>query len=233
MDIALIRGTLAEFLGTFTLVFVGAASVIIAPIFGLAAPAFAHGLIVTGLIYTYGHFSGAQFNPAVTCGLLVGGKQTILTSLVYMVAQLVGGVVATFTLMVLIGGAESVYLPEAIAGVGFNFGQTTGYLTAEAIWQAATIEAILAFLLVSTIFQAAVYGKAGTLAGVAIGLTLAALIFAAGPLTGASINPARTFGPALAAGNLSYVVPYFVGLFAGGALAGLLHGYVLVPEDAS
>lgn len=233
MDNALVKGTLAEFLGTFTLVFVGAAAVVVAPLFGIVAPALGHGLVLVGLIYAYGHFSGAQFNPAVTLGLLVGGKQNALTSLVYMVAQFVGGIVAAFVLVALIGGADSAYLPEAIAGAGFNFGQTTGFLTDAAVWQAAGIEALLAFLLVSSIYQAAVYGKAGNLAAVAIGFTLAALIFATGEMTGASVNPARTFGPALAAGNLSYVLPYFVGLFAGGALAGLLHGYILVPEDAS
>ncbi|MCA9888574.1 MAG: aquaporin [Anaerolineae bacterium] len=234
MDNKLVKGTLAEFLGTFTLVFVGAAAVVVAPLFGIVAPALGHGLVLVALIYAYGHFSGAQFNPAVTLGLLVGGKQDVMTSIVYMVAQFVGGIVAAFVLVALLGGgANSAVLPEAIAGSNFNFGQTTGFLTAPAVWQAAGVEAILAFLLVSTIYQAAVYQRAGNLAGVAIGFTLAALIFATGAMTGASVNPARTFGPALAAGDLSYVVPYFVGLFAGGAIAGLLHGYVLVPDDAS
>jgi glycerol uptake facilitator-like aquaporin len=77
------------------------------------------------------------------------------------------------------------------------------------------------------VYQAAVYGKAGNLAGVAIGFTLAGSILAGGVLTGASLNPARTLGPALAAGDLSYVLPYFVGLFGGGIIGGLVHGYVL------
>ena len=89
---------------------------------------------------------------------------------------------------------------------------------------------MLVFFLLSAIYQGAMYSKAGNDAAIAIGVTLAALIFAAGGMTGASVNPARTLGPALTSGNLSYVIPYFVGLFAGGAIAGAVHGYVLTPE---
>lgn len=90
----------------------------------------------------------------------------------------------------------------------------------------------MAFFLVSAVFQAAVYGKAGPVAGVAIGFTLAGCILAGGAYTGASVNPARTLGPALLAGNLDYVLPYFVGLFAGGAVAGLLHSRIF-PDRAA
>jgi len=225
------RGFLAELLGTFTLVFVGAAAVVVAPVFGIVAPALGHGLVLVGLIFAYGHISGAQFNPAVTLGLLVGGKQDVTTSIAYMIAQFIGGIIAAFVLVFALGGAENTALLAFVGDAGFNYGQTTGFLTADFVWNAAIIEAILAFLLVSTIYQAAVFGKAGNNAAIAIGLTLAALIFATGAMTGASVNPARTLGPALAAGDLSYVVPYFVGLFAGGAVAGALHAYVLAPTD--
>jgi len=90
----------------------------------------------------------------------------------------------------------------------------------------------MTFLLVSAIYQTAVYEKAGNLAAVAIGVTLAALILAGGPPTGASYNPARTLGPAMAAGNLSYLFPYFVGTFGGGVLGGIIHGIILKPEQA-
>ncbi|PJF27494.1 MAG: hypothetical protein CUN52_14460, partial [Phototrophicales bacterium] len=102
-------------------------------------------------------------------------------------------------------------------------GETTGTLTTSNIWQAALFEAILTFFLVSTVFQAGIYGKAGNMAGLAIGFTLIGLILAGGIFTGASLNPARTFGPAVVAGNLSYLLPYFLGIFGGGAVAGLLH----------
>ena len=227
----LFRESLAELIGTFVLVFVGSAAVLVAPVFGVTVPALAHGLILVGLIYTYGHISGAQVNPAVTLGLLVGGKQSLIKSGVFIVVQLIGGIIAAVVLVAVV--------PQENAGVtaflgenAYNFGQTKGFLTDSAVWSAAILEAILTFLLVSAVYQAAVYGRAGHLAGVAIGFTLAASIFAGGALTGASLNPSRTLGPALVAGDTAYLIPYLVGIFAGGAMAGFVHSYVL-PSDAT
>jgi len=223
---------LAELIGTFVLVFVGSAAVLVAPVFGVVVPAFAHGLILCALIYTYGHISGAQVNPAVTLGLAVGGQQDWTKSTYYMVAQFIGGVVAAAVLVAV--------FPQENAGVAgflgenaYNFGQTTGFLTGDSVWTAAVYEAILTFFLVSAVFQAAAYGQAGKLAGIAIGFTLAASILAGGPATGASLNPSRTLGPALIAGDTSYLIPYLIGIFGGGIIAGLLHGNILKPEDES
>lgn len=209
------KALIAEFLGTFTLVFVGAAAVTVAGTAGgVPVAALAHGLILVGLIYAYGHHSGAHFNPAVTVGLLVGGKIDAVKAALYIVVQFVASIVAAGVL-------------SAIVGAETGLGQTTGSLTASNVGAAALFEAILTFFLVSTIYQAAVYDKAGNLAPVAIGLTLAGSILAGGVYTGASLNPARTLGPALVAGDLTYVLPYFIGIFAGGALAGLLHSQLL------
>lgn len=228
MDNELMRESLAEFIGAFVLVFVGSAAVLVAPIFGVVVPALAHGLVLCGLIYTYGHISGAQVNPAVTLGLTVAGQQDAAKSAYYIVAQFIGGIIAALALV-------SVF-PQDNAGVAaflgdnaYNFGQTTGFLTQDSVWTAAAYEAILTFFLVSAVIQAAAFGKAGQLAGVAIGFTLAASILAGGPATGASLNPARTLGPALVAGDTSYLIPYFIGIFGGGIVAGLLHGYLLQP----
>lgn len=226
----LYRETLAELIGTFALVFVGSAAVVVAPVFGVVVPALAHGLILVGLIYTYGHISGAQFNPAVTLGLWVGGAQEARKSVIFMAAQFVGGIIAALVLVAVLPQDN----PELVSFLGdnaYNFGQTTGFLTENAVWTAAFYEAILTFFLVSAVFQAAAYGRAGKLAGVAIGLTLAASIFAGGPATGASLNPSRTLGPALAAADTSYLLPYLVGIFAGGAIGGLVHGNILVSEE--
>ncbi len=226
----LVRESLAEFVGTFTLVFVGAASVIIAPIYGLLVPAFAHGLIVIGLIFTFGHISGTQINPAVTIALFVGKKQNARKSAIFITVQLIGGIIAAITLTVLFPPNN----PEVLVflnDVPYNFGETKGFLTENLIWQAAIYEALLVFLLVTAIYQTAVYGKAGNLAAVAIGLTLTALILAGGPATGASINPARSLGPALIAStsgeSIAYIIPYFIGLFGGGAIGGLVNTYIL------
>ncbi len=226
----LFKESLAELIGTFVLVFVGGAAVLVAPVFGVLVPALAHGLILVALVYTYGHISGAQVNPAVTLGLLIGGKQELNKSLAYMLAQFIGGIIAAVVL-------TAVFPQDNAAVVGFlgeaayNFGQTTGFLTADSVWTAAIYEAILTFFLVSAVFQAAVYGHAGKLMGVAIGFTLAASILAGGPATGASLNPARTLGPALVAGDTSYLIPYLIGIFAGGAVAGLLHGMILTSDE--
>ena len=230
MSDELYRESLAELIGTFVLVFVGSAAVLVADVFGVLVPALAHGLILVALVYTYGHISGAQVNPAVTLGLLVGGKQDLNKSLVYMLAQFIGAIIAAIVL-------TAVFPKDNAAVVGFlgdatyNYGQTTGFLTADSVWTAAIYEAILTFFLVSAVFQAAAYGRAGKLAGVAIGFTLAASILAGGPATGASLNPARTLGPSLVAGNTSYLIPYLIGIFAGGAIAGLVHGNILTSDE--
>ncbi len=230
MSDELFKEGLAELIGTFVLVFVGSAAVLVAPVFGVLVPALAHGLILVALVYTYGHISGAQVNPAVTLGLLVGGKQDLNKSLVYMLAQFIGAIIAAIVL-------TAVFPKDNAAVVGFlgdatyNYGQTTGFLTADSVWTAAIYEAILTFFLVSAVFQAAAYGRAGKLAGVAIGFTLAASILAGGPATGASLNPARTLGPSLVAGNTSYLIPYLIGIFAGGAIAGLVHGNILTSDE--
>lgn len=217
----LIQESLAELVGTFILVFVGSFAVTVAPQFGVVVPALGHGLILVGIIYTYGHISGAHVNPAVTAGLLVGGKVGLTKAIYYWVAQFVGAIIAAVLLVIIV--------PEA-ARSGWNFGQTTGSLTADYVWSAALFEAVLTFLLVSTVYQAAVYGKAGNLVGLAIGFTLAGCILAGGAYTGASLNPARTFGPALVAGDFSYIVPYFIGIFGGGIVAGLVHTNIFKSE---
>jgi MIP family channel proteins len=214
MNDATLRAALAELVGTFVLVFVGGFAVASGQ--GVVVAALAHGLILVAIIYMYGHISGAHVNPAVTAGLLVGGKLGITRAIFYWVAQFVGAIIAAVVLNIIVSGAAA-------------DGQTTGSLTAGTPWSAALFEAVLTFFLVSTVYQAAVYGKAGNAAGIAIGFTLAGSILAGGTYTGASLNPARTFGPAVVAGDLSYLVPYLVGIFGGGIIAGLVHSIVFKP----
>ena len=224
------RELLAELIGTFVLVFVGAAAVLVAPIFGVVVPALAHGLILVALIYTYGHISGAQVNPAVTLGLAIGGQQDWTKSAYYIVAQFIGGIIAA-AVLAMVFPQDNAAVAGFLGENAYNFGQTKGFLTADSVWTAALYEAILTFFLVSAVFQAAAYGNAGKLAGVGIGLTLAASILAGGPATGASLNPARTLGPALIAGDASYLLPYLIGIFGGGIVGGLVHGNILKPTD--
>lgn len=218
MNNTLLRAAIAELLGTFTLVFVGVAAVASGQ--GVAVAALGHGLVLCGLIFAYGYISGAHFNPAVTAGLLVGRQITLERAAYYWVAQLIGGVAAAVLANILIPN-------------GAQLGQTVGSLTANSVWTAALFEAVLTFLLVSAIYQSAVFGKIGHLAALAIGLTLAGCILAGGTYTGASLNPMRTLGPALVAGDLSYLVPYLIGIFAGGIIGGLLHVAIFRPDASA
>jgi MIP family channel proteins len=212
-----LKESIAELVGTFTLVFIGGYAVVVADT--VIIPALAHGLILVGIIYTYGHISGAHVNPAVTLAQLITRYITVDRAVVYMVAQFIGAIVAALLIVVI--------APDT--GAGFNYGQTKGTLTDDHLWQAVLLEAVLTFFLVSAVFQAGVHEKAGFLAAVAIGFTLAGSILAGGVLSGASLNPARTLGPALTAGEFDYVIPYFIGIFGGGAVGGLLQGTILAP----
>ena len=215
---------LAEFIGTFALVFVGAAAGVYSGSLGLLGIALAHGLTLAVFAYAYGHISGTHINPAVTLGLAANGNIKWSDAVVYWFAQLLGAVAAAFTLHLFLNPLS----PAAIAGAA-----TTGGLTADFPWHALGVEALLTFFLVNTVLHTAVDGKAGPFAGLAIGTTLAIAIIAGGPLTGASLNPARSFGPALVMyvvdkGNsdvLSYMfyLIYFVGPFIGAILAVLLY----------
>lgn len=212
---SLLKMTLAEFVGTFILVFLGGAAVASGQ--PVVVPAFAHGLTVLAMAYAYGHISSTVINPAVTLGLLVTGKIKVDKAIAYIVAQFAGGLLAALVL-------------SAILGTN-NVGPTTGSLTATNVWGAAAFEFVLTFILVTTIFQTAVFGKAGNHAGLAIGFVLAACILAGGTYTGASLNPARTLGPALVSGDLSYVLPYMIGLFGGGVVGALVQQYVFGPVE--
>lgn len=224
----LTRDALAELIGTFTLVLIGAgAGALGQPVWVVAL---AHGLALVSIIYTYGHVSGAHVNPAVTLGLLIGRHIDITRAAFYWVAQFVGGILAALVIKVFVPIGLNV-TPLA------SLGETTGALTGPYLLQACVIELILTFLLVSVVTHAAVFGKAGQVAGLGIGLTLAAAILFGWPLTGASLNPARTFGPAIVSGNTSYVFAYLVAIFLGGALAGLVQNTIFdarpTPENVS
>lgn len=204
----------AEFVGTFTLIFIGAGAGAVSG--DLVAVALAHGLVIVALAYAFGDLSGLHINPAVTVGLWAGGKVDSTTAVSYIITQLLGGVAGAAVLAFVLGGTSS------------GLGATTLAAGVTPV-QGLVLETILTFLLVNTIYHTAVSGKAGDMAPVAIGLTLVFCILMGGPLSGASLNPARTLGPALLTGNFANIWLYFIGPPLGGVLAGLLHNYVLRP----
>ncbi|HJQ14960.1 MAG TPA: aquaporin, partial [Anaerolineales bacterium] len=202
---------IAELIGTFALVFIGGAIGLYDA--GLLAVALAHGLTLAVFMYVFGHISGTHINPAVTFGLALNGTVTWAEAAVYWVAQFAGAVLAGFALSNIVG---------LVNAEAFGAAQTTGVLTQRFPYYALGVEALLTFFLVTTILHTAVAGKAGPMAGWAIGITLTIAILAGGPLTGASLNPARTFGPAVVAGTarngMMYLI-YFLGPLLGAAIA--------------
>lgn len=197
----------AEFIGTFALTFIGAGAGVANA--GLLGVALAHGFTLAVFAYAYGDISGTHVNPAVTFGLALKGVVKWGQAVFYWIAQFLGAIFAGWLLKMFAGD---------ISG-----GATVGSLTTSAPVLAMVVEAVLTFFLVNTILHTAVAGKGGQFAGWAIGTTLAFAILAGGPLTGASLNPARTFGPAVfalpsIANPFTYVI-YFFGPLIGAALA--------------
>lgn len=206
------RLLISELVGTFALIFIGAGAVVTTG--NIVAIAVSHGLVVAAFAYAYGHHSGSHINPAVTFGMLVAGETSIGTAMGYWIAQFLGGILGALALSFLVvGGAES--------GLG-----ATVLASGISPIQGLIIEAILTFFLVNTIMNTAVSGKAGSFSGLAIGLTLVFCILMGGHLTGASLNPARSFGPALLTGNLGQLWLYFVGPLLGASAAALLYRVV-------
>ena len=177
---------LAELIGTFLLTFIGGAAIINGGS-GLIGIALAHGLTIALVICSLGHISGAHINPAVTIGFLITGKIEAKDALIYILSQLIGAMLAAYSLKVFVPGAM-----EASLG-----GQSISPNVS--IVAAIFIEFVLTFFLVTAIFGTAVddRGTFSAVAGFGIGLVVTVDILAGGPFTGASMNPARSFGPAI------------------------------------
>jgi MIP family channel proteins len=222
MSNPLTKALVAEFIGTFALIFIGAGAGALG-IGGLVGVAFAHGLVIVGFAYAYGHISGTHINPAVTLGLLAAGKIDAAKAAAYVVVQILGGLVGAFTLRWVLGGVVGGLGATTLAQNLVIGGSTVSITPLIGL----VLEAILTFFLVNTILNAAVSGRAGGHAGLAIGMTLTFAILMGGPLTGASLNPARSIGPALASGNTTDLWVYLVGPVLGAVVAGLLYRGVL------
>jgi glycerol uptake facilitator protein len=213
----------AEFLGTLFLVFFGAAAGTHA-VGGLVGVALAHAFALALAVWIFGSVSGAHVNPAVTLSLAIKSRLTWMEAGLYIVAQLLGAVVAALLLWAVFGG-------DGIdAGLG-----ATHVTEGASVGGALVAEIIGTFLLVTAVYMFAVKERIpGGFAGLGIGLALGAAILAVGPISGASLNPARTFGPELIlafGGNSDWsnIWIYLVGPIVGGALAVFAHD-ALFPE---
>jgi aquaporin Z len=214
------KALVAELVGTFALVFIGAGAGAIGA-GGLVGVAFAHGLVVVAFAYAYGHISGTHVNPAVTVGVWAAGLMDAGRAVSYIVFQLLGGVLGALALRFALGGAESGLGDTTLADAA-AVGQTVVKVTPA---MGLFVEGLLAFFLVNTVLHT---GDAKTEhAGLAIGLTLVFNILMGGPLTGASFNPARTLGPAIAADVYDDLWVYFAGPALGALAAAALWRYFL------
>ena len=214
---------LAEFIGTFSFVFIGAGTAAVvgggAGLSGITAVAFAHGLTIMAFAFAYGSVSGGHMNPAVTVGVLVAGAMGAGEAIGYIVSQLIGGVAGALLLSVVLGGAETGVGMPALAH-DLTLGATSLTITPAAGF---TIETMLAIFLVTIVLSTAVAGRAGNLAPLAIGMTLTLNILMGGALTGAPFNPARALGPMVATGNFNDAWLYLTAPIVGAIIAAILH----------
>ncbi|WP_406657641.1 MIP family channel protein [Methanolobus sp. ZRKC2] len=220
-----LRKYLAEFIGTFALVFIAAGSNAVDHLsygsLGLTGMAIATGVTVMVMIYAVGHISGAHINPAVTISMAVTKKMGIRDCFAYIMSQVAGACVASILLLKIFPSSVNTVNLGATS-LGANVGPETGIL----------IEALLTFLLVFTIFGVAVDSRSPPgIAGFAIGAFVLLAILFGGPVTGASMNPARSFGPALIAGYWADHLVYWIGPIIGGIIAAVLYDNVFIQES--
>ena len=217
---------LAEFLGTFWLVFGGCGSAVLAAAFpdlgiGFAGVALAFGLTVLTMVYAVGGISGGHFNPAVTVGLTVAGRLPARDLVPYVIAQLIGAVVASAILYVVASGKADFSLANGFAANGYGDHSPGGY----PLSSAALIEIVLTFMFIMIILGATHGRVPAGFAGIAIGLALTLVHLISIPVTNASVNPARSTGPALFVGGwaLQQLWLFWVAPIAGAILAGIAH----------
>jgi len=227
------RPCIAELIGTFALVFIGAGAVCADSYLinvqgafggiGLLGIALAHGLVLAIAVSATGHISGGHINPAVTAGFLVTGRITRTLGVFYMLSQLVGAIIASLLLKAIF--PESAWQPVNLGTPAL--GVDTSY------WDGVLLELILTFFLVFTVFAVAVDERAPkNIYGFAIGLVLTFDILAGGPISGAAMNPARALGPALVSGFWDNHLVYWLGPLLGGMAAALIYNYLLLEKKS-
>jgi aquaporin Z len=218
----------AEFIGTFSLVLFGCGSAVIAatsrvgPIgIGLLGISIAFGFAVVAMAYAIGGISGCHINPAVTIGVLTAGKMTAKDAIAYIIAQCLGAILGAAILYLIASGRPEFTLPEW--GLGAN-GWGEGYLGNYNILSAFVIEAVMTFLFIFVILGTTSKFGNSAMAGLAIGVTLMLIHLVTIPVTGTSVNPARSLGPALLSGGkaLAQLWLFFVAPILGAVIAALV-----------
>jgi len=216
-----VRAIIAEALGTFVLVGLGSLSIVALAAYGTFPPIltvpFGFGLALMTGIAMFGHVSGGHFNPAVTLAAWIDRRLDWMSAVGYVVAQFVGAILASMMVLLL-------FSKEAVTA-------TLNVPAAGAVpdTNAFVIETILTTVFVAVILT--ITNRAPSLAVLVIPLTLVMIHFVGIPLTGASVNPARSLGPAIIAGNYEHIWVYLTAPFAGSVLGWLIYRFVSMPED--
>ena len=225
------RNWFAEAIATYALVFFGPLSIILSVVaFGdglsiesIIMISLGHGAVIGLMVYAFGHISGAHINPAVTIPMMITKKISVQDGIGYIIFQLIGAIVAALSLKAI--------LPELGAKVNFGTQGGPSELLNSSIMAGIAVEIILTFFLVTVIFLTAVHKKAPAgIHGISIGGMVFLLHLVGVPLTGASMNPARTFGPALVSGFWELHWLYWVAPIIGGIIAGVIMNYVFVNK---
>ena len=209
---------IAEFVGTFVLVLIGC-GVAVATSANIVATALAFGIAIIAMAYSIGNVSGCHVNPAVSLGFLLTGQMKVKDFIWYVVAQVLGA---------LAGAAILGVLFNSFANLGANAYAAEGMLATN-VWIALLIETILTFIFVVAILGVTSKKEYANIAGIVIGLTLVLVHLIGISFTGTSVNPARSFGPALLQGGeaLVQVWVFILSPLVGAALASLFHKYVI------
>ena len=213
-----LRRGVAEFLGTFTLIFIGGGAGIVSHS-DIVAVALANGLAIGIMVTNLGHISGGHFNPAITLGFVATRRITLSLAAVYWFVQLLGATCAAFLLRW--------FFTEFAVKLTAPRPNTTDA-------KAYVLEAVMTLFLVWAVWATAVdpRGAFKAIAGLAIGLTITIDVFVGGPVTGAAMNPARAFGPELAGNTWTGWWIYWIGPFTGALIAALVYEYLyLRPEQ--
>lgn len=223
---------LAEFIGTLTLVFIGCGSVLLAATNpglggGIVQFALAYGLAIAVMVSAMGHISGGHFNPAVTIGAWVTARLDAKTASLYVLAQVAGASAGSLLLRAALPGTV-----WDRPGVDLATPAVTGQFVSNG--QAVLIEAVLTFFLVWVVFAVAVDpdGSFNKIAGLPVGFAVTMGVLMGGGFTGAALNPARHFGPALLSGSWDNWWVWYIGPIAGGIVAASLYDWMILSKRA-
>ncbi|MDP7011938.1 MAG: aquaporin [Verrucomicrobiota bacterium] len=239
----IVRQLVAEFIGVFALMFVVVSVAYLMGGLQIALP-LSYGMAVAAMVATFATISGGQLNPAVTLGLLVGGRLSVMRAGLIIVIQMTAAVLACLMLKSVLGETEIVQMDgtepptpvqTAVPSIPLRTvgGQPdmTNKEPRVSNGKAMLVEGALAFLWVTAFYGALLRGRSKVAGGIAVGLVVAASVFAGMYLTGGALNPVRAFGPAMVSGVWTSQAVYWIGPMVGGALAGLICGWVLFRDD--